>query len=57
MLPEVYVKGESGNFSIGLHPTKRWLAWGTVNYDNNNDEFNITDRPMFAGFRITTTTT
>jgi cytochrome c len=50
VLPEVYVKGERSNFSIGLHPIKRWLAWGTVNYDNKNDEFNITDKPMFAGF-------
>jgi cytochrome c len=50
VLPEVYVKGERSNFSIGVHPTKRWLAWGTVNYSNNNDEFNITDHPAFTGF-------
>jgi cytochrome c len=50
VLPEVYVKGERSNFSIGLHPTKRWLAWGTVNYSDVNDEFNITDHPIFSGF-------
>ena len=50
MLPEVYVKGERSNFSIAVHPTKRWLAWGTVNFETTNDEFNITDRPIFTGF-------
>jgi cytochrome c len=50
VLPEVYVKGERSNFSIGVHPTKRWLAWGTVNYSNVNDEFNLTDHPVFTGF-------
>jgi glucose/arabinose dehydrogenase len=50
VLPEVYVKGERSNFSIAVHPTKRWLAWGTVNYASNNDEFNITDKPIFSGF-------
>ncbi|MDB5103756.1 MAG: cytochrome c class [Fibrobacteres bacterium] len=50
VLPEVYVKGERSNFSIGVHPTKRWLGWGTVNYSNVNDEFNITDHPIFTGF-------
>ena len=50
VLPEVYVKGERSNFSIGVHPTKRWLGWGTVNYASVNDEFNITDHPAFTGF-------
>ncbi|MDB5103757.1 MAG: hypothetical protein JWP91_1446 [Fibrobacteres bacterium] len=50
VLPEVYVKGERSNFSIGVHPTKRWLAWATVNYSNVNDEFNITGHPIFSGF-------
>lgn len=50
VLPEVYVKGERSNFSIAVHPTKRWLAWGTVNYAGNNDEFNITNKPIFTGF-------
>jgi cytochrome c len=50
VLPEVYVKGERSNFSCAVHPTKRWLAWGTVNYNSDNDEFNITDRPIFSGF-------
>jgi cytochrome c len=50
VLPEIYVKGERSNFSIAVHPTKRWLAWGTVNYNSNNDEFNITNHPIFSGF-------
>jgi cytochrome c len=50
VLPEVYVKGERSNFSIGVHPTKRWLAWGTVNYASNNDEFTLTNHPIFSGF-------
>jgi cytochrome c len=50
VLPEVYVKGERSNFSISVHPTKRWLAWGTVNYSTVNDEFNITKTPIFSGF-------
>jgi glucose/arabinose dehydrogenase len=50
VLPEVYVKGERSNFSCAVHPTKRWLAWGTVNYNSTNDEFNITKHPIFSGF-------
>jgi cytochrome c len=50
VLPEIYVKGERSNFSIAVHPTKRWLAWGTVNYNGNFDEFNLTDHPIFTGF-------
>ncbi|MBW8886799.1 MAG: PQQ-dependent sugar dehydrogenase [Fibrobacteres bacterium] len=50
VLPEVYVKGERSNFSCAVHPYKRWLAWGTVNYASTNDEFNITDHPIFSGF-------
>ncbi|MEO7425858.1 MAG: PQQ-dependent sugar dehydrogenase [Fibrobacteria bacterium] len=50
VLPEIYVKGERSNFSIAVHPTKRWLAWGTVNYSTTNDEFNLTDHPIFTGF-------
>jgi cytochrome c len=50
VLPEVYVKGERSNFSCAVHPTKRWLAWGTVNYNTVQDEFNITDHPIFSGF-------
>jgi cytochrome c len=50
VLPEVYVKGERSNFSCAVHPTKRWLAWGTVNYETTQDEFNITDHPIFTGF-------
>jgi cytochrome c len=50
VLPEVYVKGERSNFSIAVHPTKRWLAWGTVNWGDKLDEFNITDHPVFTGY-------
>ncbi len=50
VLPEIYIKGERSNFSIAVHPTKRWLAWGTVNYASVNDEFNITNHPIFTGF-------
>jgi len=50
VLPEVYVKGERSNFSIAVHPTKRWLAWGTVNFEHNWDEFNITNYPIFSGY-------
>ncbi len=50
VLPEIYVKGERSNYSIFVHPTKRWLAWGTVNYSNTFDEFNITRTPIFSGF-------
>jgi hypothetical protein len=48
--PEVYVKGERSNFSVAVHPTKRWLAWGSSNYASANDESNIADHPVFAGF-------
>ena len=50
VLPEVYIKGERSNYSIGVHPTKRWLAWGTVNYESAWDEFNVVDHPAFTGF-------
>lgn len=50
VLPEIYVKGESSNFSIAVHPTRRWLASGTVNYATTNDEFNITGTPLFSGY-------
>jgi len=50
VLPEVYVKGERSNFSLAVHPTKRWLGWGTVNYNSSQDEFNITNHPIFSGF-------
>ncbi len=49
VLPELYVKGTRSNYSIAVHPTKGWLAWGDVQYNNNNDEFNLVDHPVFAG--------
>ena len=50
VLPEIYVKGERSNFSIAVHPTKRWLAWGEVNYGGGLDETNVTGNPIFAGY-------
>lgn len=50
VLPEIYIKGERSNFSIGVHPTDRWMAWGTVNYASSNDEFTEADKPVFSGF-------
>lgn len=50
VLPEIYVKGTRSNFSIALHPTKRWLAWGEVNYQTTNDEYNLITKPAFTGF-------
>jgi len=50
VLPEVYVKGTRSNFSIWVHPTKRWLAWGEVNYQTTNDEYNLLTTPAFTGF-------
>lgn len=50
VLPELYVKGTRSNYSIAVHPTKRWVAWGEVNYASTNDEFNITAKPAFTGF-------
>jgi cytochrome c len=50
VLPEIYVKGTRSNYSIWVHPTKRWLAWGEVNYNASNDEYNIVTSPAFTGF-------
>ncbi len=50
VLPEVYVKGDRSNYSIYVHPTKRWMAWGVVNYSGINDEFNLITHPVFAGW-------
>jgi glucose/arabinose dehydrogenase len=48
--PEIYVKGTRSNYSIAVHPTKRWLLWGEVNYNTVSDEFNIVGAPAFTGF-------
>ncbi|MCD6024368.1 MAG: carbohydrate-binding protein [Fibrobacteria bacterium] len=50
VLPEIYVKGTRSNYSIWVHPTKRWLAWGEVNYQTTNDEYNLVTTPAFTGF-------
>jgi glucose/arabinose dehydrogenase len=49
VLPEVYIKGNRSPHSIGVHPTRRWLAWGEVNPPNNADEINLFAHPVFAG--------
>jgi hypothetical protein len=49
VLPEVYVKGNRSNYSIGVHPTKRWLGWGEVNFGGGHDEVNLVANPAFAG--------
>lgn len=49
VLPEIYVKGTRSNYSVAVHPTKGWLAWGEVNYQTNSDEFNLISRPSFTG--------
>jgi glucose/arabinose dehydrogenase len=48
--PEIYVKGTRSNHSIAVHPTRRWLAWGEVNYNGSDDEFNLVTAPAFTGF-------
>ncbi len=48
--PEIYVKGTRSNYSIAVHPTRRWLAWGEVNYNAADDEFNLLSAPAFTGF-------
>lgn len=50
VLPEIYIKGSRSNYSIWVHPTKRWVAWGEVNYASTNDEFNLVANPTFAGY-------
>jgi cytochrome c len=50
VLPEIYVKGDRSNYSIAVHPTKRWLGYGTVNDSSSYDEFNLTGHPAFMGF-------
>jgi glucose/arabinose dehydrogenase len=50
VLPEIYVKGTRSNYSLWVHPTKRWLAWGEVNYSTTNDEFHMVTTPAFTGF-------
>lgn len=49
VLPEIYVKGTRSPHSIGVHPTRQWLAWGDVNPPNNADEINLFTNPVFAG--------
>ncbi len=49
VLPEIYVKGERSNFSLHIDAKKRWLTWGTVNYNSDADEFNLVTHPAFTG--------
>ncbi len=50
VLPEVYSKGDRSNFSISVHPTKRWLTWSVVNFAITFDEFNLVTHPVFSGY-------
>ena len=49
VLPEVYIKGTRSNYSVAVHPTKGWLAWGDVQYNATNDEYNLVTHPAFTG--------
>ncbi len=49
VLPEVYIKGTRSNYSIAIHPTKGWLAWGDVQYNAVDDEYNLVTHPAFTG--------
>lgn len=51
--PELYVKGTRNAYSISVHPTKRWLAWGEFGVNTTNtytEEHNLVTRPAFGGY-------
>ncbi len=50
VLPEIFSKGHRSNYSITTHPTKNWVTWGDVNPGSNDDEWNIVNHPVFAGY-------
>lgn len=53
VLPELYVKGTRNAYSIAVHPTKRWLAWGEFGVNTNNtmtEEHNLVTHPAFGGY-------
>jgi cytochrome c len=51
--PELYVKGTRNAYTIAVHPTKRWLAWGEFGVNTNNtytEEHNLVTHPAFGGY-------
>ncbi len=60
VLPEIYTMGHRNPYSINVDPYTGWLAWGDIGPDAaedqadrgpaGNDEFDITDKPIFAGW-------
>jgi cytochrome c len=51
--PELYVKGTRNAYSIAVHPTRRWLAWGEFNINTTNtytEEHNLVTHPAFGGY-------
>ncbi len=51
--PELYVNGTRNAYSISVHPTKRWLAWGEFNVNTTNtltEEHNLVTHPAFGGY-------
>jgi hypothetical protein len=53
VLPELYVKGTRNAYSIAVHPTKRWLAWGEFGVNTNTtltEEHNLVTHPVYGGY-------
>ncbi len=53
VLPELYVKGTRNAYSINVHPTKRWLAWGEFGVNTTNtytEEHNLVTHPAYGGY-------
>lgn len=51
--PELYVKGTRNAYSIAVHPTKRWLAWGEFGVNTTNtltEEHNLVTHPAYGGY-------
>lgn len=50
--PEIYVKGTRNAYTLALDPVRRWLAWGDVGPDQqqNSEEYNLVKAPVFAGW-------
>jgi cytochrome c len=51
--PELYVKGTRNAYSIAVHPTKRWLAWGEFGVntaDTYTEEHNLVTHPAYGGY-------
>jgi cytochrome c len=52
--PEIYIKGTRNNYSMALHPVRRWVAWGDVGPDDiagaTREEVNVRRSPGFEGW-------